>query len=339
MNILVTGAAGFIGSNLVKRLAKNKNNKVYSLVLKGTSEKFLKNIDTQIIYGDVTKPETLNKTTKNIDLVYHLAAIPSDWWNKSILEVNYGGTKNILGLAIKNGVKRFIFMSSLVVHGFDNFDGATEETPIIDSKSVGRPYIKSKILCEELINKRKNEIETCIIRPGFTIFGQNDLMFTYDLINTLESGGFYAFLNGGKAKMCYSYVQNLVDGLVLAGTHKNAANETFILCDGEPEYTTLRDITHMICNEFDIDTPTTSIPYWLGYPFISFYENIARFFGKKNAPRLTVYRLRVAKYDLFFKSHKAKELINYDPKIDLKTAIRESIQWYKKYKNINNIKN
>ncbi|MBD3230100.1 MAG: NAD-dependent epimerase/dehydratase family protein [Candidatus Lokiarchaeota archaeon] len=269
-------------------------------------------------------------------MIYHLAAIPSDWWNKSILRVNYRGTENILELAIKNDVKRFIFMSSLVVHGFKDFDGASEETPIINKNSIGRPYIRSKVLCEELINNRKNEIETVIIRPGFTIFGQNDLMFTYDLIHTLESGGFYAFLNGGNAKMCYSYVQNLVDGLILAGTHENAANETFILCDSQPEYTTLRDITDLICEELELEVPKTSIPYWLAYPFVSFFENIARLFGKKKSPRLTVYRLKVAKYDLFFKSDKAQELIGYNPKTDLKTAIKNSIAWYKKYKKIKN---
>jgi nucleoside-diphosphate-sugar epimerase len=332
MNILVSGSNGFIGSNLVRELAKTSKNNVRSLVLKGTNEDFLDNLDTDIYYGDVLNPDSLSDAMKDIDLIYHLAAIPSDWWNKNIFDINYNGTKNILELAIKNGVQRFVFMSSLVVHGFSNFEAADENTPIVDPKKAGRPYQKSKILCEKLIREKSDEIETVIIRPGFTIFGPNDIMFTYDLCNTLEEGGMYAFLNGGKAKMCYSYVQNLVEGLILAGNYKNAANEIFILCDDKPEYTTLREFTDLVCKELDIEVPTTSLTYWIAYPFVSLYENIARLFGKKKAPRLTVYRLKVAKHDLYFKCEKAKTILSYEPKISLEDGIKKSIQWYRDFK-------
>ena len=331
MNILITGSNGFIGSNLVKKLV-NKDNKIYSLVLKGTNEEFLKDIDTEIIYGDVTKPETLENIMNDIDVIYHLAAIPSDWWNKSIFEVNYNGTKNILEKAIKNNVKRIVFMSSLVVHGFANFDGANEETPIIDSKKAGRPYAKSKILCEELLNERKDEIETVIIRPGFTIFGLNDVLTTYDMFKTLEFGTL-PFLNHGKARMCYSYVENLVDGLILAGIHENASGETFILSDDKPEYITFYDFIDSISNGLGVKTPTTSLPYWLAYPLVSLFENLCKIFGKKKAPRLTTYRLKVAKFNLSFTCNKAKNLLGYNPKIDFEEALRRSIKWYKEYYN------
>ncbi|MHA1310925.1 MAG: NAD-dependent epimerase/dehydratase family protein [Candidatus Helarchaeota archaeon] len=325
MKILVSGANGFIGSNLVKKLVENGHN-VISLVLKGTNEEFLSNLNTQIIYGDVTKPETLKNILNDIELIYHLAAIPSDWWNKSIFNVNYNGTKNILEEAIKNNVKRFVFMSSLVVHGFSNFNGADESTPII-SPNKRRPYTKSKILCEKLLNEKKNEIEIVIIRPGFTIFGPNDLMTTYELCKTLESGSM-PFLNHGKAKMCYSYVENLVEGLILAGTKKEAAGQTFIMCDNKPEFVTFHDFIDNLCKELNIKTPTLSLPYFLVFPLISLYENICRLFKKRNGIKLTTYRLRVAKFDLYFKADKAKKLLGYDPKIDFNNAIKKSITWY-----------
>jgi len=331
MDVLVTGANGFIGSNLVKKLIE-KNYNVYSLVLKGTSETFIKNLETEIIYGDVTKKETLVNAVKNKDLIFHLAAIPSDWWNKEILNVNFNGTKNITELAIKYNVKRILFMSSLVVHGFSNFNGADENTPILDPKKAKRPYIKSKILCEKYLQNIKNDIEIVIIRPGFTIFGPNDLMFTYELCNTLETGKTYAYINKGKAKMCYSYVENLVEGLILANIHEKAAGETFILCDDKPEFTNMATITQLICDKLGIETPKTSIPYWLAYPFVSLYENIYRIFRKKRRPKLTTYMLKVAKYDLYFKCDKAKKLLNYNPKIDLNQAIEKSIDWYLNFK-------
>ncbi|MHA1230604.1 MAG: NAD-dependent epimerase/dehydratase family protein [Candidatus Helarchaeota archaeon] len=331
MKALVTGANGFIGSNLVRELL-NKNIEVKALILKGTNEKFLNGLNVLKIYGDVTKPKTIENIMKDVDVVYHLAAIPSDWWNKSIMEVNYNGTKNILEEAINSGVKRFIFMSSLVVHGFKNFHDADENTPIIDLKKAGRPYTKSKILCEKLLNENKDKIEIVIIRPGFTIFGPNDIMTSFEICNTLETGSL-PFLNHGKAKMCYSYVENLVNGLILVSNHKKAAGETFILCDDKPQYISFYEFIDTICKELNVKTPTTSIPYALAFPIISLYENICRIFRKKKAPKLTTYRLRVAKYNLCFKCDKAKKLLNYNPEIDFNEAIKRTVDWYKKYIN------
>jgi len=331
LKILVTGANGFIGSNLVKKLAID--NEVYSFILKGTDQKSLNGVNTEVIYGDVTIPETLENIMKDIDVVYHFAALLSEWWDKSIINVNYNGTINVLEEAVKSNVKRFVFMSSLVVHGFSNFNDANEETPIIDIKKAGRPYTKSKILCEQYINSKKNEIETVIIRPGFLIFGPNDVLTTYQLCDTLEND-LLPMINHGKAKTCYSYVENLIDGLILAGNHKNAPGETFILCDDKPEYTLFYDFIDSLCKELNVKTPTFSLPYGLAFPLISFYENLCRLFRKKKSPKLTTYLLRVAKYDLWFSCNKAKKILGYEPKIALSEAIKRSVDWYHEYKNL-----
>ena len=130
MNILVTGANGFIGSNLVKKLV-DAGHKVKAMVLKGTNEDFIKSYNCEIVYGDVIRTETLKEPLKNIEVVYHLAAIPSNGWTKKILKVNFGGTKTLFNESIKANIKRFVYMSSLVVHGFKNFNEADESTPLI----------------------------------------------------------------------------------------------------------------------------------------------------------------------------------------------------------------
>ena len=135
MNILITGANGFIGSSLTNLLV-NEHHTVKAMVLKGTSLDNLKGIHCEIIYADVTKPEMLKGIMKDVDLVYHLAAMPSVAWSKRILQVNFDGTKNLIHEAVQSGVKRFVFMSSLVVHGFKNFVNSDENTPPAETQCI-----------------------------------------------------------------------------------------------------------------------------------------------------------------------------------------------------------
>jgi dihydroflavonol-4-reductase len=89
--ILVTGANGFIGSNLVKRLIDNGNT-VRSMVRKTSDLKFLEGINTEIVYGDINDTDSLDKSVEGVDKVYHVAGLAADWgpyakFNKINLQV------------------------------------------------------------------------------------------------------------------------------------------------------------------------------------------------------------------------------------------------------------
>src|SRR5689334_17019020 len=123
MNVLVTGANGFIGSNLTQLLVR-EGHEVKAMVLPGTDLLNLEGLNCEIVYADITKPEMLNGLLNDIEVVFHLAAVPSLAWSNHIFKVNYDGTKNLLEETVRCKVTRFVFMSSLVVHGFSNFRNA-----------------------------------------------------------------------------------------------------------------------------------------------------------------------------------------------------------------------
>jgi len=330
MKILVTGANGFIGSNLVKKLIE-AGHQVDAMVLKGTNEEFIKDLNCKIVYGDVTQKETLEGLFHDIEVVYHLAAVPSSEWSNRIVNINFEGTKNVAEECIKQGVRRLVFMSSLVVHGFKDFEGADESTPLIKAKWYKRPYIKSKILCEDYLRGKHDEMEIVIIRPGFTIFGPHDILTSKELIGRLDSGKNVPNINGGGAKMCYIYVENLADILVLAGSRPEAAGQTYLAADNSPPYITMKRFNKAICEELGRKPSKGSIPYLLAAPFVALLDLIYRLFLRKKLPLISMYTLKVAKFNLFFQSNKVEQELGYTSKISFKEAVKRTVEWYKTY--------
>jgi len=331
MNILITGANGFIGSSLA-RLLVSENHKVKAMVLQGTSLNNLKGINCEIIYADVTKPEMLKGIMTDIDLIYHLAALPSVAWAKRIYQVNYDGTRNLVNEALKSGVKRFVFMSSLVVHGFKNFIKADETTPILEPGVFTRPYIRSKIMCERYLKEIQDKIETVIIRPGFNIFGPNDVLSTKEIIGRLEKKQLMGYVGSGMKKLGYVYVENLAFGLLCAGTSEKAPGNAYVIADREPEYIHLKEFFINWCKRLNIKPRIIGAPVFVLMP-IGFLIDFVHFTVlRKIMPLLSTYTVNSANHDLYFVSDKAVKEIGYIQKVGFDEAIERTWEWYKNLK-------
>ena len=152
MNIVVTGGAGFIGSNIVKLLLE-KGHSVKVIDNLSTGYKVnLNNMDVEFIEGDIKDIQFLNSNFKGIDCIYHLAASVGNI--KSIedpyfdLESNYTGTLNVLNAALKNSVLRIIYSSSSAGYGEPKYIPLDEDHPL----NPDSPYGVSKISAEKLIH-------------------------------------------------------------------------------------------------------------------------------------------------------------------------------------------
>lgn len=326
MNILVTGANGFIGSNLVKQLAA-EGHRVKAMVLKGTSTASLQNVPCEIVYADVTQPETLH--TSDIELIYHLAALPSLAWSNKVYEVNYAGTKNILNEAVRSKVKRIVFMSSLVVHGFRHFEEAGEEAAIKQPGLFTHPYIRSKIDAEKLLKDYGAQIETVVIRPGFFIFGPGDMLTSKQLLDRITQGKFLGYMDGGKHKLGYVFIDNLVHGLVCAGTHANAADNTYVIADYEPSHTSLHELFGMMAATAGKNINPISIPSLPVKPIGFASDVFHRLFLRNTNPVLSTYTINTSTHHLHFSSAKAQQQIGYQQLVSLQKGIEKTVEWYK----------
>ena len=331
MNVLVTGANGFIGSNLTELLLREGHN-VKAMVLPGTDLSNLDGLNCQIVYADITKREMLDGLLNGVEVVYHLAAVPSLAWGSHVFKVNYDGTKNLLEEAVKSNVRRFVFMSSLVVHGFKNYKEADETTPLLVPGYFTRPYVVSKIKCEQLLSSYQNKIKTVIIRPGFNIYGPNDRMTSKEMLQRLETGKLIGYVNKGETKLGYVYSENLAYGLVCAGTSPKAAGNSYVIADYEPPYLHFKNLLELFSKELNIKAKLSSVPSFAFMP-VGFVMDLIHFlFLRKKMPLISTYIINTSTHDLHFTSAKAQREIGYKQLVSFEEGVKRTVAWYQKQK-------
>jgi len=180
MDVLVTGGAGFIGSNLVK-LLKSKKHQVKVIDNLSTGyKKNLNGLDVEFIQGDICDEELVNHTCRAIDVVFHLAA--SVGRQKSIdnpqkdIETNIAGTLNVLEAMRKNHVKRIVYSSSAAIFGELVTSTINEEHP----QNPDSPYGVSKLSAEKMILCYADLYDiTSICLRYFNVYGVNQRYDAY----------------------------------------------------------------------------------------------------------------------------------------------------------------
>ena len=158
MKTLITGATGFVGAAVLRQLLKN-GHKVKALVRKSSVLQNLKGLDVEIVYGDLLDKDSLLKCLKNCKYLFHVAADYRLWVPKpkEIYENNVTGTENLMHEALKLGIEKIIYTSSVAVLGKPlEGDVADENTPVNLSQMIGH-YKKSKFLAEEKVKEEEEE--------------------------------------------------------------------------------------------------------------------------------------------------------------------------------------
>jgi nucleoside-diphosphate-sugar epimerase len=298
VNVLVTGAAGFIGSHLAVAL-RRRGFRVRGFILPTDDETLLAEENVEVFKGDVTRGEDCSKAVGGMDVVFHLAAIVNDWCpRKPIIRVNAGGTESLLRAASLRGVRRFVLLSSLAVHDFHPYRSGDENAPR-DAHLTA--YAESKILAEDLARRYHagGLIETVIVRPGLFPLGPRDRTSFLKLVRGLRKR-IYAHINRGRSVFCTAYVENLVEGIVLAGVKRRAAGETFVIADPPP--VRWKNLIDAFCKHLGIERIRRSLPGWLtGSPrsWNSAIKSIwprgsrrLRAIGSKCPPRISISRAR-----------------------------------------------
>jgi nucleoside-diphosphate-sugar epimerase len=249
MKYLVTGGAGFIGSNIVKEvLSRGENVTVLDSFATGKRENlfpFIENPNFKLIEGDLRSFHIVRNAVKNVDYVLHQGALPSvpRSINDPITtnDVNILGTINILEAAKEFGVKRVVYASSSSVYGNSEILPKVETMPV---KPLS-PYALSKYTAERYCQIYNNiyGLETVCLRY-FNVFGPNqDPNSQYSavipkFIKLISNGKQPIIYGDGKQSRDFTFVSNNVEANILACTANNVAGEVFNIACGE-NYTLL----------------------------------------------------------------------------------------------------
>jgi len=322
--VLVTGATGFTGGYLAEELA-NRGYTVRALSLPEQDISKLNKLGIEVVTGDLTKKETLAEAVKDIDVVYHIAAIyrEQNVPNHYFFDVNVGGTRNLLESALEAGVKRFVHCSTVGVQGEIKDPPAKENAPY----NPGDVYQRSKVEGEKLALEffSENDIEGVVFRP-VGIFGPGDMRFL-KIFKWVNSGKF-RMIGNGEVLYHLTYVKDLVEGIILCGEKKEAVGEVFTL--GGREYVTLNEFVKLLSEVLDVPEPKSRIPVWPVWSAAVLCEALC--YPLKIQPPIYRRRMDFFTKDRAFDISKAREMLGYNPSTELKTALKMTAEWYKAQK-------
>jgi farnesol dehydrogenase len=230
MKIYITGATGFIGSNLTKRLIE-EGNTVHALIRNPAKSKKINFENVIFKNGDLLNSDSLYQGMKGCEEVYHLAAFARPWakqWD-TYYKINVQGTLNVLLAAIKAGVRKVVITSTAGVLGPSEKDLVTENSGSNSLPFTG--YEKSKIIMEEKVwQLTKKKIQVVIVLPS-RLYGPGELTVSNSVTKLIKlyNKGLWRLIPGdGKSIGNYVFITDVLDGLILA-MKKGRSGERYII--------------------------------------------------------------------------------------------------------------
>ena len=320
---IITGANGFLGNNIIRKLEQEKNSEIRAFVLKGESIKSLENLKCKIYYGDITKKETLASVFENTDgkevFVIHCAGIVyiKSKYNPLVYNVNVNGTKNIIDKVLNINAK-LVYISS--VHAIPECNGVITETADFDPNRVEGLYAKTKAEAAKYVMDavKTKKLNACIIHPS-GIIGPNDYGNSHltELVKEVASGKLFACVKGG-----YDFVdvRDVAEGVINA-CNKNTKGECYILSN---KYITIKELSDIICDCVKRKKINIVLPIWIAKIFASFFEIYYNL--KKQTPLFTKYSLYTLSSNANFSNEKAKKELNFKNR-DMIDTIKDTIKW------------
>jgi nucleoside-diphosphate-sugar epimerase len=240
--VVVTGGAGFIGSNLARALLE-RGDEVRVLDNFSTGNRAnLEGLDVEIVEGELRSYERVHRAVRQADVVYHLGALGSV--PRSVQDpltssaVNIEGTLNVLLAARDEGVRRVIFSSSTSVYGSSRLLPTTEDTPPDPISPYGVAKLAAERYCVSF-SRVYESFETVVLRY-FNVFGPRQSPFSQyaavvPLFVTAIAAGRPVQIHGdGEQSRDFTYVGNVVDATVRAGHANGASGEIFNVANGTP---------------------------------------------------------------------------------------------------------
>lgn len=324
---IITGANGFLGNNIIRKLNQKDNIEIRGLVLPNDKINSLEGLNCTIFIGDVTRPETLNEIfdVDENDEVYviHCASIVyiKSEYTPLIHEVNVNGTRNIVAKVLEKNAKLIYISSVHAIPEKPKNEVITEITDFNPDKVEGL-YAKTKAEASKYVLEAVNSkgLNACIIHPSGLIgpndFGSGPLS---QLIIDVANGSLSACVKGGYD---FADVRDVADGIIQA-CEKGQKGECYILSN---KYIKIKELIDIVRKNMNMKKIKIVLPNWfarLTAPLSELYYKI-----RKETPLYTKYSLYTLTTNANFSNEKAKNALNYTTR-DIKKTITSTIEYFK----------
>ena len=329
MKCFVTGASGFIGSNLVHELVA-RGHRVKALLRTESDARGLYGAEFQRVTGDILDRPLLEREMDGCDWCFHVAATYSLWMRNyaPMYETNVEGTRNVLEAAGKVGCRKIVYTSTVGCIGLpkkvNGKYAPADESEHVSDEQMTNDYKRSKFRAEAVAFElfRKKGLPIIIVNPTAPA-GPRDVKPTPtgQLIVDFLNRKLPAYLDTG---LNWVHVRDVAVGHILAA-QSGRFGERYILGNAEGNWTmqemlkTLEEIT-------GIPAPKIKVPYWVAYRAAEVNEMIS-FFTRK-PPRAPLAGVRMAKYKMWFNPGKAIRDLGL-PQTPPKQALADAVEWFR----------
>ncbi len=322
--IVVTGATGHIGNVLLRELL-SRGETVRAMVPSWEDRTPLDGLQVEIVDGDVREVSSLMRAFEGSDLVYHLAGIVAITAGKKDLlhEVNVEGTRNVVQVCLKRGVRRLVYTSS--IHAIIEPPPGTvidESFPFDPERTIG-DYARSKSLATlEVLKGVEAGLDAVVVCPTGVI-GPYDYAPSEmgQLMLQVARGKLKAYIDGA-----YDFVdvRDVAQGLILAA-ERGRTGEAYILSGDRIR---VRDLMGLIEDATGGKAPSLKVPFALARVAAKFTPLYYRLVNSK--PLFTEYSVHVLAGDCYTTCEKARDELGYSPR-PLKRSVRDTIRWFKEH--------
>ena len=320
MKVLITGAAGFVGSHLAKSLLKD-GYAVRGFVRPTKDTSVLEQLGVEIARGDLTDFTSVERALEGCDQVYHLAALTSRQKpsRKEAMAVNCEGTGHVVRAALKAGVSRMVYSSTAGVYGVISNAPVDEASPV----NPDSPYQEAKVAGEALVLAayRDHRFPVVIARfPG--VLGRGSMSWV-PLFRAIGTGKF-RIIGSGCNHTHTGHILDVVDGLRRCGETPDIEGRCYLLAGNTA--TRIDEFVELFAKELGVSISSMRLP---DFPYRVFHGlscMLYRWVGV-TLPRANDYELFIS--DKVLSLEKAKRELGYEPKIPIQQGIRETLQWYR----------
>ncbi|MEP6935427.1 MAG: hopanoid-associated sugar epimerase, partial [Nitrospirota bacterium] len=322
MKVLVTGANGFVGAHLCRRLVE-RGADVRALVREGSDHSGLKGQSVDIVHGDILDLPSLERATQDCEQVYHLAANVKFFTRnpETMRSANTQGTRNVLAAARKAGVRKMIHTSTAAVLRRGTNSPSADETMLKEDHEAIGAYEVSKLEADRVaMDAFADGLPVIVINLAAPI-GPGDAKpspIGHTIIQFLK-GKFPAYTDSG---LNVVDVRDAAEGHCLAA-EKGTIGDRYILGG---ENISLKEFLGLLGELSGVPSPKIKVPYALTLLGGVMGEITGRLTNKE--PLACLASVRMGKYAHYVTSDKAKRELGYNPG-PIRESLKEEIEWFR----------
>lgn len=325
---LVTGASGLLGSHIVEQLHR-RNRPVRALVRATSDTTLLESLGVELVRGDVTDPDSLDRAMRGVSTVYHAAARVGDWgpWHE-FQAITIDGTANALQAAERARVDRFVHISSISVYGYVDGEGRSfdETAPLGQNLYKWAYYTRAKVAAEELVwaAQKRGRLACSVIRPSW-LYGQRDRVTVGRLIRNLRNGR-VRLIGDGDNRLNVVHAANVAEAAILAADSDVAVGQAYN-CSNDGVLTQ-KQYFNRIAEACGARPVTRRTSYRMAYGAAFVLECIWRLFGIQRPPLVTRYSVWLIGRRCFFETTKARQQLGWKSRISYEDGIPAAVADY-----------